>query len=497
MLLKLTDSVCARKFIEPGNLATGRESDAYLTEVEGWIMNHLRYALLLCWSMTAPLAMAASVDIGLSVDSGGLSGWSLGVRDYYQVEEPEYRWVEDSRLDRSEWPVVFEIARQAQVSPEVVLELRQQGWSWMDISWHLGVYAERYYVPVSFAERRGLYWDTYRYYRQWPRDRWHQIRFSDNEFIALINLRFMSGHYHYRPEQIVRWRHSGRDWGWMYRQPRAQTSYRPDWGWHHAGGHSHRAGWQSDSDRRDWTGHSRWQSSYPATSGRPAQSWNTTSRPGSNWNSNADSHSDRWNSRPNRQDLDQDRWNSRPNWQGQNQDRWNSRPNGQGQDRGESRPSWPNRGDSTTETRPRPEPSLPSASRPSSFRDGDRAVWQSRINAGQNDRGSEPNRTDRPERPNRNGDRNPNRDSETRTDAGWPDRVQLPRTESRVLRVGVDRPVEVPRTETRRPSSFRDGDAASWQRGGNAQESRRSESPSGATGSRSRDNAQPIHRLRQ
>jgi hypothetical protein len=127
-------------------------------------------------------AVGAQVDEDLWWDDDGLDYFHTAVSDYYDV--PVNAPPPPSYLHPDELPVVYLLAREARVSPEVVMALREMGWSWMDITHHLGVDP---YVYVSRLPRRSGYWG------------WHGVRdyryLTDRHIIDYVNLVFWADYY--------------------------------------------------------------------------------------------------------------------------------------------------------------------------------------------------------------------------------------------------------------------------------------------------------------
>jgi hypothetical protein len=127
-------------------------------------------------------AVGAQADEELWWDDDGLDYFHTAVSDYYDV--PGNAPPPPSYLHPDELPVVYLLAREARVSPEVVMALREMGWSWMDITHHLGVDP---YVYVSRLPRRSGYWG------------WHGVRdyryLTDRHIIDYVNLVFWADYY--------------------------------------------------------------------------------------------------------------------------------------------------------------------------------------------------------------------------------------------------------------------------------------------------------------
>ena len=99
-----------------------------------------------------------------------------------------------------ELPVVFFLASQARVDPQVIIDLRyRQRMSWLNITLHYGLTPEIYYVPV---QRVGPpYGNAYGHYKKHGKD-YRKVRLADSDVVNLVNLRFMS-EYHGVAAEVV------------------------------------------------------------------------------------------------------------------------------------------------------------------------------------------------------------------------------------------------------------------------------------------------------
>lgn len=109
-------------------------------------------------------------------------------------------------IDPDELPIIYLLAREARVSPRVIIALRERGWSWIDITYHLGV------DPYLYVERLPY---TTGYYRRYSA---RELRYlSDRHIIDFVNLIFWAD-FHRRPihqviiirQRVPTWRHYAR-----------------------------------------------------------------------------------------------------------------------------------------------------------------------------------------------------------------------------------------------------------------------------------------------
>lgn len=170
---------------------------------------HRLLAMILVSGLLLSLApLRAQVQIGASVSDQGLDSFYLAIGDYFHAPAVQIQAVR-SRLAPDEAPVVFFLAQRARVEPSVILRLRSEGQSWMDITLHFGLSPEIFYVPVQF-DPGPPYGHAYGYYKKVPRARWSTIRLPDADVVNLVNLRFMKDYYDADAASVVRLRHEGK-----------------------------------------------------------------------------------------------------------------------------------------------------------------------------------------------------------------------------------------------------------------------------------------------
>mgnify|MGYP006297851517 CR=1 FL=1 len=166
---------------------------------------------IICLVMFWPSSdCSADVDIGLSIGDDGLKSFYLAIGDHYRASEKEISIVRRSKIPEEEIPVVFFLARKADVSPEVILKMRLLGKSWWEITTHFGLNASIYYVPVK-GNPLPPYGKAYGHYKNKKKSQWGKIVLSDVDIINFVNLRFISEHWGYEPEEVIKMRANGRN----------------------------------------------------------------------------------------------------------------------------------------------------------------------------------------------------------------------------------------------------------------------------------------------
>jgi hypothetical protein len=162
------------------------------------------FALILWW----PVA-ATDVNVGVSINEDGIKGFYLAIGEHYKVAEKEVVVVRERNIPDEELPVVFYLARRAEVSPTAIIKFRLEGRSWMEITLHYGLTAEIFYVPVK-RTAGPPYGKAYGHFKNRERTEWGAIRLNDSEILNFVNLKFISDHYGYSPDDVISMREKGK-----------------------------------------------------------------------------------------------------------------------------------------------------------------------------------------------------------------------------------------------------------------------------------------------
>jgi len=150
----------------------------------------------------------AGVDAALSIEDGRISSFYLSVGEHYSVPEKEIIVVKKRQIPDDELAVVFYLSRRAAVSPTVIIDLRLGGMTWMEITTHYHLTAEIFYVTIEKASGPP-YGKAHGYFKNRNRNDWKTIRLADVDIINLVNLKFISDHYGFSPDEVVKMREQG------------------------------------------------------------------------------------------------------------------------------------------------------------------------------------------------------------------------------------------------------------------------------------------------
>jgi len=172
----------------------------------------------------------ADVSVGLSVDDDGLKAFHLAIGEHYQVPERQVVLVREKNVPEEELPVVFFLARRADVDPSVIVKLRLGGYSWMEITAKYGLSAEIYYVAFD-RDPGPPYGNAWGHFKNRHRKEWGSIHLTDAEVVNFVNLKFMCEKYGYTPADVVKMRVRGDDFVKINKQVKAgkgKSAQKPD-----------------------------------------------------------------------------------------------------------------------------------------------------------------------------------------------------------------------------------------------------------------------------
>jgi len=114
------------------------------------------------------------------------------VAAFFNLPPSEIAILSDWEISADEIPVVLFVARRAGVSPEALVALRDGGEGWARLSRRYGVGPPAFHVPVRDDAATGRLRTAYDLFRSTPVGEWGTIRLSDEDIVALVNVRVIS-----------------------------------------------------------------------------------------------------------------------------------------------------------------------------------------------------------------------------------------------------------------------------------------------------------------
>jgi hypothetical protein len=173
------------------------------------VMKKLSCGILLGLLLMVAGSARADVSVGATIDENGIRQFHLAIGTFYNVPERAVTVIKKKGVSDEELAVVFFISERAGVKPAAVIDLRQLGKSWLDITVHFGLSPEIYYVAVK-GDPGPPYGKAYGYFKKHPRSKWREIVLSDVEVVDLVNLRMVSKLYGVEPDEVIKWRAAGK-----------------------------------------------------------------------------------------------------------------------------------------------------------------------------------------------------------------------------------------------------------------------------------------------
>jgi hypothetical protein len=126
------------------------------------------------------------------------------VAGFFQVAEGELAILaHGGEIPAEELPVALFMARRGGVSPEAVIALRGSGRGWPELAQRFGVGANALHVPLGDGVAMGTLAPLYRRFSATPVDQWQTLILSDNEIVALVNVRVLAQALGVEPDQVA------------------------------------------------------------------------------------------------------------------------------------------------------------------------------------------------------------------------------------------------------------------------------------------------------
>lgn len=126
------------------------------------------------------------------------------VAGFFQVPLEEVTLLGEWDLQTDEIPVVLFLADRAGVSSDALIGLRSGGQSWWEIIGRFGLGVQPFYLALPENEPLGLLDGAYSELRSRRHGEWDQVELSDQEIVALVNLRVLSEQVGLPPLKVLR-----------------------------------------------------------------------------------------------------------------------------------------------------------------------------------------------------------------------------------------------------------------------------------------------------
>lgn len=129
--------------------------------------------------------------------------------DYYKVDQKTVDELVAQKVSDDDISVALFLSNQAKVTPGVVIGYRTKGMSWADITIKLGVKPDIYFtvLPANPGPPYGKAWGYWKKHKAQPT---MVFTLGDDDLRNLVQLRLVSEHYKVKPEEVIKWRGSGK-----------------------------------------------------------------------------------------------------------------------------------------------------------------------------------------------------------------------------------------------------------------------------------------------
>ena len=141
---------------------------------------------------------------GQEPEAGAREAFFRAVAGYFDVSLGEVTVLAGWDLVPDEVPVVLFLADRAGVSPDALAGLRRRGGSWWNVAQRFDLGPQAFYLPLPKGEPLGVLDRIYGIFREQPPAAWGGITLSDEEVVALVNVRVLSEHVGVPPLRVLR-----------------------------------------------------------------------------------------------------------------------------------------------------------------------------------------------------------------------------------------------------------------------------------------------------
>lgn len=138
------------------------------------------------------MLLATSSSVAAQDRAAARADYFSAVASFFNLPPNEVAILSDWEIPAEEIPVVLFMARRAGISPEALVALRDAGQGWSRLAERYRVTASALHVPVRDDAPAGALQAAYDRFRTTPVADWRSIRLSDEEIIALVNVRVIS-----------------------------------------------------------------------------------------------------------------------------------------------------------------------------------------------------------------------------------------------------------------------------------------------------------------
>lgn len=193
--------VCLKKVVSDS--ADSRMYDKRLSRKE-YHMSKGFTSIFIAWAVVVMLCLAAHAS------DSQIADYKLAISEYFETPLEKVVKTAEQGITLEDLPVVFFIARNAKIEPEVIVKTRLKGRSWSKIAAEHDMTAADFYVYVKGKNHGARFTQIMKKFAGLKKEEFDQIQLSNDEITALVNLRFLYKHYNYSQHLIMTWSGEGK-----------------------------------------------------------------------------------------------------------------------------------------------------------------------------------------------------------------------------------------------------------------------------------------------
>lgn len=161
--------------------------------------------LLFKFTLINPFSLQAKdVNIGLSVNNGKITHFYFAIGDYYRIPTERIIIIKKRYpiIIEEELPIIFLITKERRIAPDIIIKLREKGYSWYEIMIYFGLHPEIIFKPIIVTPPYGKAWGYYKYHPK----KGKIIFLTDRDIIELSNIKFLTEYYHIDPKIVMNYK---------------------------------------------------------------------------------------------------------------------------------------------------------------------------------------------------------------------------------------------------------------------------------------------------
>jgi hypothetical protein len=151
----------------------------------------------------------APSNSGSSINDNDYNLYAFVMQDYYKVPINDIATIKQKGVSAEEIPVVLFFVKNAKVTIDQVMEHRQRGEKWVNIAEALDIKPAMLFMPIKEEVTQSHFSRAYGYFKTKQLKSWKWVNLDDEDFVNLVNLKFLARHYDAPAFDIIKQRETG------------------------------------------------------------------------------------------------------------------------------------------------------------------------------------------------------------------------------------------------------------------------------------------------